>query len=80
MAKEKTSIVTEYLSLQKKYQKLYGQKTFLLYQVGSFAEAYSIDKTDTDFLRSVCSQINLILTRKNKADPLPPSLKNTHRW
>ena len=61
-------VVQDYLKLQKKYQKLYGYKTFLLYQVGSFGEAYSVTEEETTFLREVCSEMNIVLTRKNKAD------------
>ena len=36
------SIIIQYLKISKKYQELYGRRTVLLYQVGSFFEIYSI--------------------------------------
>jgi DNA mismatch repair protein MutS len=43
------SIVLEYFEISKKYQDMYGNKTILLYQVGSFFEIYSyiISKTNS---------------------------------
>ena len=78
MSLEKTYIVDDYLALQKKFQKKYGKDTFLLYQVGSFAEAYAISESQVEFLKDVCSKINIVLTRKNKSDTSIPSKKNPH--
>ena len=38
-------IITEYLKLQKQFQEKYGEKTVLLYQIGSFYEIYGYDPT-----------------------------------
>ena len=46
------SIVTEYLSLTKKYQADYGEKTILLMQVGSFFEVYALINPDGTYTGS----------------------------
>lgn len=40
------SIITDYLELQKKYEELYGERTLVLYQVGTFYETGDYDPTD----------------------------------
>ena len=42
--KFKDTLPIEYLKLQEKYSKLYGNKTLVLIQVGSFHEVYATDK------------------------------------
>ena len=37
-------VIDEYFSLTKKYISIYGEKTILLYQVGSFFEIYGEKK------------------------------------
>ncbi len=67
--KSKMSIVTEYLSLTKKYKADYGEKTILLMQVGSFFEVYALIKPDGTYTGSSIadfSQINdLSIANKN---------------
>lgn len=46
------SIVTEYLSLTKKYKADYGEKTVLLLQVGSFFEVYALINPDGTYTGS----------------------------
>jgi DNA mismatch repair protein MutS len=46
------SIVTEYLSLTKKYKTDYGEKTILLMQVGSFFEVYALINPDGSYTGS----------------------------
>ena len=38
------ALVKEYLDITKKYKELYGEKTLVLMQVGSFYECYAIKK------------------------------------
>ena len=40
------NITQEYLLLQEKYEKIYGEKTVVLMEVGSFFEMYCIDKNN----------------------------------
>lgn len=45
--KENQSVVLDYFNLTKKYENIYGERTILLYQVGSFMEIYGFkDETD----------------------------------
>ena len=39
----KMKIYDEYFSLLSSYKKKYGEKTFLIYQVGSFFEVYGVE-------------------------------------
>jgi len=38
--------ITEYLTLQKKYEELYGERTIVLYQSGTFYETWEYDPVD----------------------------------
>ena len=42
MNKSNDSLITEYLDLQEKYQKKWGEKTIVLMEVGSFFEIYGV--------------------------------------
>lgn len=45
--KENQSVVLDYFDLTKKYENIYGERTILLYQVGSFMEIYGVkDETE----------------------------------
>ena len=59
------SLPVEYLKLQKKYVKLYGEKTIVLMQVGSFHEAYAT-KTQGYDLKEIGDLLNIIVSKKNK--------------
>lgn len=65
------SIVLEYLEISKKYQDIYGEKTILLFQVGSFFEIYSfiISKTNEiskiSNIENVSEICNLNIARKS---------------
>ena len=59
------SLPIEYLKLQKKYIKLYGERTIVLMQVGSFHEAYAT-KTQGYDLKELGDLLNIIVSKKNK--------------
>lgn len=60
------SIITEYFNLHDKYVKIYGVKTLLLLQVGSFHEVYATDKRGPDIVK-VANLLNLVCTKRNKS-------------
>ena len=60
-------LIDDYVIYTKDYKKLYGNKTIILMQVGSFFEVYSItDDIDSDIykLADVC---NITISKKNKS-------------
>ena len=63
------ALVKEYLDITKKYKALYGEKTLVLMQVGSFYECYSIKKAKNVYEGSNIldfTQINdMIIANKN---------------
>ena len=61
-----SSITDFYLSLQQKYTKLYGKKTIVLMEVGSFYEMYGVDneKEKITPIKEVSQTLNILLTRK----------------
>jgi DNA mismatch repair protein MutS len=60
-----STIYDEYEAYTKKYQNLYGNKTLVLEQVGSFYEIYS-DGTLLD-MKEISDVLNIIVSRKNKS-------------
>jgi DNA mismatch repair protein MutS len=60
------TIIRHYLDLQKKYTKIYGSKTIVLMQVGSFHESYSIPDEGYN-LFELSNLLNLTCTKKNKS-------------
>ena len=64
--KFKNSLIVEYLNLQDKYSKIYGnEKTIVLMQVGSFHEAYSTNNRGYN-LHKLSGLLNTIVSKKNK--------------
>ena len=63
------NIINIYINLQKELIKKYGNKSIVLYQVGSFYEMYGGKKHD---LEDVSKALNIHLTRKNKSDEHSP--------
>ena len=61
--------VKNYFDIHNFYQKIYGSKTIILMQVGSFHECYSTD-TDGLNLTPVSEYLDVIVTKKNKNKPL----------
>jgi len=63
------ALVKEYLTITKKYKELYGEKTLILMQVGSFYECYAIKKAKDVYEGSNIlefTQINdMIIANKN---------------
>ena len=57
-----------YFIYQKKYERIYGEKTIILMEVGSFFELYGIDNENEKQgnIKPVCNLLNIILSRKNK--------------
>lgn len=60
------SMVKDYMKYYKKYVKIYGEKTILLYQNGSFFEIFD-PEPDSIYADTVCNLLNIICSRKNKA-------------
>ena len=65
----KRSLPIEYLDLQKKYSELYGEKTIVLIQVGSFHEVYAT-KTKGYDIKALGDLLNIVVTKKDKKKPL----------
>ena len=59
----KRSLPIEYLDLQKKYSELYGEKTIVLIQVGSFHEVYAT-KTKGYDIKALGDLLNIVVTKK----------------
>ena len=59
------TIIDDYLAVQVKYEKLYGSRTAVLYEVGSFFEIYACDGIGD--VRGIAELLNIQSTRKNKA-------------
>lgn len=60
----------EYIAYCQKYEKIYGEKTVVVMEVGSFFECYAVE-TDTQKegapMSEVCSLLHIQSTRKNKS-------------
>lgn len=69
------TLIDDYLELQTQYEALYGEKTVVWMEVGSFQEAYGVEP-DGGRLRAVCDRLHLVLTRRNKQTGEPVSAKN----
>lgn len=64
------NIYDEYLSYQKKYEKIYGcYSTVTLLMCGGFYELYGTDNDNLD-LRKIAELLNIVYTRKNKNEPV----------
>ena len=61
-------IIHDYLKLQEKYVKQYGEQTLVLMQVGSFHEAYSTNERGYA-LDQISQLLNIQKTKKNKNIP-----------
>ena len=65
------TLIDEYLEIQEKYEKKYGNNTILLMQVGHFFEAYGVDndieKLNSENLYNLSNIMNIQMTRKNKS-------------
>jgi len=59
------SITEQYLHYDKKYKKIYGVKSLVLMQVGSFYEMYSTD-TEGPNLKDIADLLNTVCTKKDK--------------
>jgi DNA mismatch repair protein MutS len=66
------SIYEQYISYHQQYTSIYGNKTIVLCQVGSFFELYSVENDPSregPNLSEICSILNIQMTRKNKSIP-----------
>ena len=62
------SLIKEYFSLQREYEKKYGNKTVIVMQVGGFYEVYAYNgEGKADVVANTC---NMILTAKDKKKPI----------
>ncbi|EKD67139.1 MAG: hypothetical protein ACD_48C00581G0001, partial [uncultured bacterium] len=65
------SLHETYFELQKHYEKIYGEDTVVLIEVGSFFEVYGVDNDEEKIgkPKEIGDLLNLQLTRKNKNIP-----------
>lgn len=62
-------LIDDYISYSKKYKEIYGEKTVILMQVGSFFEFYGIpDKNQGVNVDEICNILEIQSTRKNKSN------------
>lgn len=66
------TLINEYFKYQKKHEEKYGEKTIVMIQIGKFYEVYSVN--DMGKAQQVSKMCNMVLTLKNKNEPL--SFKN----
>lgn len=66
------TLIDEYFKYQKTHEEKYGEKTIIMIQIGKFYEVYSVN--DVGKAVHVSKMCNMILTLKNKNEPL--SVKN----
>ena len=69
---EKEIFVKDYFNIHNFYSKIYGSKTIILMQVGSFHECYATDNEGLD-LFILSEKLDIIVTKKNKNKPLSRS-------
>lgn len=60
------TLVKDYVKYYKKYKEIYGEKTILLYQNGSFYEIFD-PEPDSTYADTVCNLLNIMCSRKNKS-------------
>ena len=65
-------IYDDYLAYTDKYKALYGEKTLVLMEVGSFFEAYSVEDHEKQIYEGantseICGMLNIQASRKSKA-------------
>lgn len=65
--KNEDNIPAEYINYYNNHKKIYGEKSFVLMQVGSFYEAYSTDDDGPD-LYIIADLLNIAKTRRNPND------------
>jgi DNA mismatch repair protein MutS len=64
-------LIDDYISYSKKYKEIYGEKTVILMQVGSFFEFYGIpDKNQGVNVDEICNILEIQSTRKNKSNTI----------
>lgn len=63
------SLVDQYFEYQTRYSRIYGEKTIVIMEVGSFMEMYGVDNEEekVNNLAEVCYILNIQLSRRNKA-------------
>lgn len=60
------NLIDDYFEYQTKYEKIYGERTLFLMQVGSFYEAYQTLDEGYD-LTKISNMLNIILSKRNKS-------------
>jgi DNA mismatch repair protein MutS len=61
------TIIDEYFEYTEKYKEMYGEKTLVLIQIGSFFEVYGTTHQGAN-VEEICGIINIQMTRKNKSN------------
>lgn len=70
------TLIDDYFEYHKKYTKIYGKNTILLFEVGSFYELYSKLDENNEYIvniKEICELLNIQFTRKNKNIEHSPS-------
>jgi DNA mismatch repair protein MutS len=61
------SLYDEYCDVFAKYRPLYGERTLVMFEVGSFLEWYNCDRGLGADVKGVCELLNVQATRRNKS-------------
>ena len=66
MVIEKELIIDTYINYTNKYKQIYGEKTIILMEIGSFYEFYGTDTEGAD-VKTISEILNIQCTRKDKS-------------
>jgi DNA mismatch repair protein MutS len=69
---EKEILVKDYFDIHNFYKKIYGEKTYIMMQVGSFHEAYATDEDGLDLVK-IAQELDVVCTKKNGKEVLSRS-------
>jgi DNA mismatch repair protein MutS len=78
LADKKRLLTDVYFELQDIFEEQYGDDVLIFVELGSFFEIYGVDSEHIQLgkAKEVAEMLNIQLTRKNKSDPEPSSIKN----
>ena len=63
---DKQLLIESYFELQEAYEKIYGENTIILLELGSFFESYEVDNSEEKLgkAKEISEILNIQLTRK----------------
>jgi DNA mismatch repair protein MutS len=78
LADKKRLLTDTYFELQEVFEEKHGEDVLIFLELGSFFEIYGVDSEHIKLgkAKEVAEMLNIQLTRKNKSDPNPSSIKN----